>query len=127
MVTWTGSQYYRYIHGSAAFMRFRSVYVFLALGLIIFLVLFQQLLPSNDSPVTPVSLQSNLSISWNPEKDGKRLVMDTRHCENNFPGLYQELDRMIKKRLHDKITSKMLDAIERRNGYIRVMLYNQQV
>ena len=65
--------------------------------------------------------------SWDYERDGKRLVMTRSMCENFFPGLYQHVDQMVEKRRNGKITKKMLDAIEHRNGYVRVMLYDQQV
>lgn len=81
---------------------------------------------THDSALT-TTWRSGGKTSWKYERDGKRLVMDQSMCEKSFPGLYTEVDRMVQKRRDDKITKDMLDVLERRNGYVRVMLHDQQV
>lgn len=65
--------------------------------------------------------------SWNYLRDRDNLMLTQDQCDQAFPDLYTEIDRARQDRRSRPITLKELDAIPARNGYIRAMIYDQQV
>lgn len=64
---------------------------------------------------------------WKYARDKDNLLLDQAQCENAFPGLFDEVDRAVNDRRPRPITVEELDQIEPKNGYIRAMIYDQQV
>jgi hypothetical protein len=65
--------------------------------------------------------------TWNYERDAENLMLDSQQCDQAFPGLFEEVDRPVRERLHNHITFQEIDKMPRQNGYVRAMIYNQQV
>jgi hypothetical protein len=65
--------------------------------------------------------------SWNYQRDRDNLMLTQDQCDQAFPDLYTEIDRARDVRKSRLISLKELDAIPARNGYIRAMIYDQQV
>lgn len=64
---------------------------------------------------------------WNYERDRDNLLMTQGQCDQAFPDLFAEIDRASEARSVNPITIEELDSITPRNGYIRAMIYDQQV
>jgi hypothetical protein len=64
---------------------------------------------------------------WNYKRDRNNLHLNSQQCEQAFPGLYEEINRPKKDRQSRRISREELDSIVPRNGYIRAMIYDQQV
>lgn len=137
MLSWIGTTQRQQLYNQIASLRLRPIYLCSIPCLIFFVFIY---LPSDRDSTLSVTWQNDttdsmLSVtsqngtmdSWDYKRDGKRLVITKGMYEQSFPGLYQHIDRMVEKRRNGKITQKMLDAIAHRNGYVRVMLYDQQV
>ena len=54
-------------------------------------------------------------------------MLDSQQCDLAFPGLFEEVDRPVNARMHNPITFEEIDTMPKQNGYVRVMIYNQQV
>jgi hypothetical protein len=65
--------------------------------------------------------------TWNYQRDAENLMLDSQQCDQAFPGLFEEVDRPVNERMHTPITVEEIDAIPKQNGYVRAMIYNQQV
>ncbi|KAJ5384299.1 CAZyme family GT90 [Penicillium concentricum] len=65
--------------------------------------------------------------SWDYQRDRDNLMLTQVQCDQAFPDLYAELDRARDDRKSRPISLKELDAIPARNGYIRAMIYDQQL
>jgi len=64
---------------------------------------------------------------WNYARDARNLLMSDARCDEAFPGLFKEVDRAVGMRQDDHITKRELDSIEKVKGYMRAMIYDQQV
>lgn len=64
---------------------------------------------------------------WNFMRDRNNLLLDDAQCDVAFPKLFDEVERAVNNRRHNHITSDELDAIEPKNGYVRAMIYDQEV
>ena len=64
---------------------------------------------------------------WDFVRDARNLLMTDARCDEAFPELFQEIDRAVQVRRNDHVTSKELDNIMKVKGYMRVMIYDQQV
>lgn len=64
---------------------------------------------------------------WNYMRDRDNLLLDSSECEQAFPGLFDETKRPMKDRRSRKISLAEIDSITPRNGYVRAMIYDQQV
>lgn len=71
--------------------------------------------------------QHQFNGTWNYERDRDNLLLTQDHCDQAFPDLFVEIDRATEARSLNPITIKELDSITPRNGYIRAMIYDQQV
>lgn len=65
--------------------------------------------------------------AWNYERDRDNLLLTQGQCDQAFPDLFAEIDRASAARSLNPISIKELDSITPRNGYIRAMIYDQQV
>lgn len=65
--------------------------------------------------------------TWNYKRDAKNLLLDEEQCEAAFPALFVEPKRAEGDRKGKKITITELDDIEPLTGYVRAMIYDQQV
>ncbi|KAI1609289.1 glycosyl transferase family 90-domain-containing protein [Exophiala viscosa] len=64
---------------------------------------------------------------WNYKRDADNLMLNSQQCEQAFPGLFEEVERPVRDRLSSPITLDELDSLPRQNGYVRAMIYNQQL
>lgn len=102
----------------------RPLYPLLALGICSFFTVFHY---QWSVGVGSHYWQKTQDPSWNHSTCSNSLLLDGPQCRSNFPGLFQEVDRMVVARYDSPITKETLDAVELRNGYIRGMLYDQEV
>ena len=112
--------------------RRRSILVIVVVGLVICATLVRRQASSEvqrpyEDRERPLLWKGNASQDWDFRRDAKRLVLDGQECEGFFPGLFQEVDRMVRSRVKKHVTLKELDAVKLLNGNIRVMLYDQEV
>lgn len=107
----------------------RRPYVF-AGGLIAFLLIFFRLISSatKDSPDFYTSKPpSSFATAWEYPRDAKKLTLSRHECDAAFPRLSTEVRRAIRDRNGNKITLEELESIPKRNGYIRGMIYDQEL
>ena len=64
---------------------------------------------------------------WDYHRDQDNLLLDLGQCDAAFPGLFDEVKRPMKDRWSRRITLKEIDSIEPKNGYVRAMIFDQQV
>ncbi|KIV83011.1 hypothetical protein PV11_05072 [Exophiala sideris] len=64
---------------------------------------------------------------WSYKRDADNLMLNSQQCEKAFPGLFEEVDRPVRDRSSSRITLDELDSLPRQNGYVRAMIYNQQL
>ncbi|KAJ5584434.1 Lipopolysaccharide-modifying protein [Penicillium hispanicum] len=65
--------------------------------------------------------------TWDYQRDKDNLLLDQDQCAQAFPGLFDEIDRPKRDRQSRPISLKEIDSITPRNGYIRAMIYDQQL
>lgn len=65
---------------------------------------------------------------WDFQRDAGNLLLDSRQCDQAFPGLFVEVERPVNQRLaQSRVTLDELDSIPKQNGFVRAMIYDQQV
>jgi hypothetical protein len=64
---------------------------------------------------------------WDFVRDARNLLMSDARCDEAFPGLFKEVDRAVELRQDDHITVRELDSTKIVKGYMRAMIYDQQV
>ncbi|KAI9649282.1 hypothetical protein NHQ30_001853 [Ciborinia camelliae] len=65
--------------------------------------------------------------TWNYTRDYRNLFLTQRQCDQAFPGLFEEVERPMKLRMENKVTRKELDDTPALRGFIRAMIYDQQL
>lgn len=65
--------------------------------------------------------------TWDFQRDRKNLLLSHDQCDAVFPDLYADIDRVVGDRNGRTITLEEIDSIEPMNGYVRALLYEQQV
>jgi hypothetical protein len=113
------------------FLKRRSTVIFTSLFLAMALVIWYQavlgapvrLSPSNSS----IGNRKGFDGIWKYERDKNNLILDGAQCEQAFPGLFEEIERPVKDRRSRRISLEDIDSITPRNGYVRAMIYDQQV
>jgi hypothetical protein len=65
--------------------------------------------------------------TWDYQRDAENLMLDSQQCDQAFPGLFEEVDRPVKDRRHNHVTMEEMENMPKQNGYVRCMIYNQQV
>ncbi|PMD41272.1 DUF821 domain protein [Hyaloscypha variabilis F] len=80
-------------------------------------------------PPRPVNApeQEVVKEDWDFVRDARNLLMTDARCDEAFPELYKEINRAVEVRKGDHVTSKELDKIMKVPGYMRVMIYDQQL
>lgn len=71
--------------------------------------------------------QHQFTGTWDYTRDRDNLLLTQDQCDQAFPDLFAEIDRAREARSFNPITTKELDSITPRNGYIRAMIHDQQV
>lgn len=77
--------------------------------------------------VTGVDRRVVFDGHWNSARDSNNLLLNNAQCEAAFPKLFDEVERAVNTRWGNHITSDELDAIDPKNGYVRAMIYDQEV
>jgi hypothetical protein len=79
-------------------------------------------------PVNRFNGQSNgrFDGTWNYQRDKDNLLLTLDQCDAAFPGFFAEVDRAVD---HWKggVKEEDVDAIKQQNGYVRVMIYDNQL
>lgn len=65
--------------------------------------------------------------TWNFTRDAENLLMSDAHCDTAFPELFRDIDRAVRSREYKHITVGELDRTPHIGGYIRGLVYDQQV
>ena len=92
--------------------------------------------PVVDTPETEPARED-----WDFVRDARNFLMTDARCDEAFPGLFKEIDRAVEERRDNHITKKELDSIKEEidrtdkekeekkkvKGYMRAMIYDQQV
>ena len=78
-------------------------------------------------PVAENTIATTFNGTWDFTRDRKNLLFNNAQCDALFPDLYEEIDRAVRDRNGQQITLAELDSIEPRNGYVRGIIYDQQV
>lgn len=77
--------------------------------------------PRNLHPASKGKFES----SWNYTRDAKNLKLSDAQCSQAFPDLYKEIDRA--KASKSRVTLKDIDSVPIVQGYVRAMIYDQEV
>ena len=64
---------------------------------------------------------------WDFVRDARNFLMTDTRCDEAFPGLFKEIDRAVEVRKESHVNKKELDSIKKVKGYMRAMIYDQQV
>ncbi|KAK2629791.1 hypothetical protein QTJ16_000611 [Diplocarpon rosae] len=64
---------------------------------------------------------------WNYTRDERNLMLSEAQCHQAFPNFYVEIDRAVEDRRTHHVTLKETDEIPKDGGYIRAMIYDQQL
>ncbi|OAL71096.1 hypothetical protein A7D00_4759 [Trichophyton violaceum] len=116
-------------HPTSAARKYRRRTV--AVSLVLALVLLWCQLRGYPSPFTaPASCQhhaANPGCQWNHKRDANTLVLGAERCQSAFPGLFAEIDRAKQERAQRPISLAEIDSVVPKNGYIRAMIYDQQL
>jgi hypothetical protein len=78
-------------------------------------------------PTQVVPEQEVIREDWNFVRDARNFLMTDARCDEAFPGLFKEIDRAVEVRKDDHITIGEVDSIKKVKGYMRAMIYDQQV
>ena len=70
--------------------------------------------------------------TWNSQRDSQNLLLSSDQCDAAFPGLYDEIDRMVASRREKKITLKELDDLDPEicdqvGGHVKGYIYDHNV
>ena len=111
----------------------RRTLVFIISGLVTFAVLgwyglvHELLLSGFQHDLDGMGCKESFNGTWNHTRDSDNMLLGLQQCEQAFPELFEEVERPVKKRMNSHITLDELDSIPQQNGYVRAMIYNQQV
>ncbi|KAK2875961.1 hypothetical protein FQN49_001482 [Arthroderma sp. PD_2] len=121
-----------HVHSISAALRHRRG--ILATTLLLALVLlfwYQQRIYSRPTPPANSPHHDGSSHGsegqWNHKRDRNTLIFNTPRCQSAFPGLFYEIDRAKRERASRHITRNEIDSITPKNGFIRAMIYDQQL
>lgn len=75
------------------------------------------------------SLDSKKSFdgTWDYGRDANNLRFTDAQCDAAFPGLFKEIDRSVEHRRNKHITIEEIEGVEKRNGYVRGLIYDGRV
>lgn len=77
--------------------------------------------------ISPPHAPHQFDGSWDYQRDRDNLLLTQDQCDQAFPNLFADIERASQARSANPITIEELDSITPRNGYIRAMIYDQQV
>lgn len=109
----------------AATLLFRRPVLLVSL-ILAFLLLFYWSQPHEVSRVLTSPSRPGFSGTWD-YSHRNNLMFTEEQCDAAFPRLFEEIERATSNRARHKITKDELDRIEPKNGFIRAMIYDQQV
>ncbi|KAJ5085842.1 CAZyme family GT90 [Penicillium argentinense] len=104
--------------------------ILLIFGVILYLRPASYTLPREESSARPLDfLQSTKAENWtwDYKRDRDNFLLTRSQCDAAFPDLYAEIERARADRLNNPITISEIDSITPKNGYIRAMIYDQQL
>lgn len=93
-------------------------------GIFVFVLWFRYV--TYQLPV-PVDRRHDFDGKWIYSRDRNNIMLDDRQCTLAFPGLFEEIERAVGTRREKHIEVEELDAIEPKNGFVRAMIYDQEV
>ncbi|CAL3968333.1 hypothetical protein PZA11_006716 [Diplocarpon coronariae] len=79
--------------------------------------------PRNARP----SSRGQFDGTWNYTRDARNLMLSEAQCHQAFPNFYLEIDRAVEDRRSNHVTLKETDEISKDRGYIRAMIYDQEL
>lgn len=79
--------------------------------------------PSTDTKLSGVQSHGE----WSYPRDRDNFLLSQDQCDAAFPELFVEIERAKNERSSNPITFEEIDSIQPKNGYIRAMIYDQQV
>jgi hypothetical protein len=83
---------------------------------------------SRSSPVkTGAKAATSFDGNWNPARDSLNLLLNDGQCTEAFSGLFADINRAIEDRGGMQVSIAELERVPRINGYVRGMIYNQEV
>jgi hypothetical protein len=78
-------------------------------------------------PINNAPEKEMIREDWDFVRDARNFLMTDARCDEAFPELFKEIDRAVEVRKNDHVTLKELDEIVKVKGYMRAMIYDQQV
>jgi hypothetical protein len=78
-------------------------------------------------PINNAPEKETIGKDWDFVRDARNFLMNDARCDEAFPELFKEIDRAVEVRKNDHVTLKELDEIAKVKGYMRAMIYDQQV
>jgi hypothetical protein len=124
--------YYGYYDPLMTILKRRSTVLFTSLLLGIAILVWYHapygaVIPSSRNDHYPMSQTKVFNGTWDYERDRDNLMLGSSQCDQAFPGLFEEINRPMKDRRHRRISLDEIDSITPQNGYVRAMIYDQQV
>lgn len=103
--------------------------VILSVCVFFFFILLLQLRSAHSDPSRDALSKSRGTPDplWQYPRDAKNYRLTGEECSKVFPGLFVDVDRAIRDRNGARITLEELESIPKRNGYVRAMIYDQEV
>ena len=103
--------------------------VILSAGIFFLFILFLRLRSAHSDPSRDALAKSRGTPDplWQYPRDAKNYRLTGQECSKVFPGLFVDVDRAIRDRNGARITLEELESIPKRNGYVRAMIYDQEV
>lgn len=77
--------------------------------------------------VRSIDKRRDFDGTWVYQRDRNNLLLDDSQCGVAFPRLFEEVDRAVTSRRGNHVSVVELDAIQPKNGYVRAMIYDQEV
>ena len=107
----------------------RGTYILSVLAGLFCLFSLYALLPQRrSSPVkTGAKAATSFDGNWNPARDSLNLLLNDDQCTEAFSSLFADINRAIEDRGGMQVSVAELERVPRINGYVRGMIYNQEV
>jgi hypothetical protein len=83
--------------------------------------------PVGNAPTQTLYHGGLFNGTWDYLRDKDNLLLNQGECTQAFPALFDEIERAKRDRQSRPITFNELDSITPKNGYVRAMIYDQQV